>query len=203
MEKITHWLRGNKHKYSNSEELAERLRLRDDKAITHIISLTEGTIQKLARKNGLPMPVATDVLNDAIIILIEKISDKVYDPNLATPQTYLMGICKFLLLQQLKKASSASFISLELAEDLMQEYVEEEFQQKDIREVIEIWLAELGAPCNNLIRLRYLDNYSDQEQIDLKLTDYSSVNSLKVTRSKCMDKLVVIAEKWKKKYETF
>jgi hypothetical protein len=50
-------------------------------------------------------------------------------------------------------------------------------------------LSGAGAPCEQVIRLKYIDGYSDEEAIREGLTGYSTVESLRQKRSDCMKKL--------------
>lgn len=201
MQRITKWLLRDKHRYTDSRELADLLRRRDTGAIEFLMSKTENLIRKMVKESGLPESAVSELLHDGIIKLIEKISDGVYNPDLSAPPTYLIGICKFLLLNRREKAEAHPFSPFEPGMENLHLFETDIFRKEELEEIIETWLSRLGAPCSDLIRLKYLDGYSDQEQIEMKRTSYSSVNSLKVTRSKCMDKLIVIAEKWKKQHD--
>ena len=61
-------------------------------------------------------------------------------------------------------------------------------------------LNELGSPCKELIDLKYISELSDEEQIKNKLTKYSSLESLRVSRSQCMKKLLALSTKYKSSY---
>ena len=60
-------------------------------------------------------------------------------------------------------------------------------------EILEKLLAQLEPNCQNLIRLKYLEERRDKEVIDAKLTQYTTVDALKNHRAKCMRKLVELA----------
>ena len=59
---------------------------------------------------------------------------------------------------------------------------------------LEKLLARLDPNCQNLIRLKYLEERRDKDVIEGNLTRYASVDALKNQRSKCMKKLVDIAQ---------
>ncbi len=53
-------------------------------------------------------------------------------------------------------------------------------------------LKQLEEPCRRLILLRYFEILTDEEVIQLKLTEYANAQSLKVQRCKCLKKLAVL-----------
>lgn len=154
----------------------------------------------MVRQSGQPLELAGDLLRDGAIILIEKICDGVFDPAQATPQTYLVGICRKLLANHLRGKPKYYTEPIENGLEVPDDALQTIQNRKDTADLVEQWLSILGPPCSHLIRLKYLDGYSDQEQLEQKMTAYSSLDSLKTTRYQCMRKLTRIAENWKKQH---
>lgn len=194
---ITHTLKrlfpSLQHRFSNKDVLVDGLREKKTPAIEFLMERCQGSVRKITRYYGLPKDLASDVLTDGIILLIEKIHEGTYDPSQASPQTYLLGICKNILANHSRKKTDPMSQDLEEVE-IPDNSVEEMMYINERIDVLKSLLIKLGAPCNNLITLKYLDGYSDKEIIENELTKYTSPESLRVSRQNCMKKLIRIAQ---------
>lgn len=196
---IEKWLSPQKARFSQPEALVAGLRRRDSAAIEYLLSKSEGLVRQMVRQYGQPVALADDLLHDGAIILIEKICDGVFDLAQATPQTYLVGICRKLLANQLRRKARHYTEPIENGLEIPDDQLNLLLDRNDTAEQVHKWLEILGPPCSDLIRLKYLDGYSDQEQLDQKMIPYKSLDSLKTTRYQCMRKLTQIALNWKTK----
>mgnify|MGYP000641265574 CR=1 FL=1 len=73
--------------------------------------------------------------------------------------------------------------------------VQEYFERKEHIELIDRLFQNIGPPCSDIIRLKYLDGYADEEVVAQQLSAYSTVESLRVKRSDCMKKLKDMVKK--------
>lgn len=165
----------------------------DTAAIEFVLEKARGTVRQLLRKAGLPDTLMQDLLHDGAVILIRKIQDNTYDVAESAPATYLVGICRLLIANAVRLKKQPPSQPLENNAEIGDESVARYFEHKEQKEVLEHLLARLGAPCNQLLRLTYLDGYRDEEILQLKLTTYTSADSLRSTRSQCFKKLKALA----------
>jgi RNA polymerase sigma factor (sigma-70 family) len=182
--------------FNNAEKLAAALAESDPKAVAFLLEKTTNPIKTLMRSMGQNVDNYRDFQHDGVLILIDKIKNGSYNSTNAAPSTFLVGICKYLILNQLRSKKQHYFQNL--AEDFELSDPEEAFYQssKIMSEMLDDFLEKLGAPCSDLIRLKYLDGFRDEEIIAQKMTHYVSGDSLRNSRSQCMKKLVEIGKKW-------
>ena len=189
------------NRFSDQYKLIVELAKEDSKAIQYILKKVEGSCLQFIKKMGLTSDCLEDVMHDGLILFIRKIQEGSYDASLSAPQTYLTGICKNLFLNITRAKRAVSTIELEEAFHTYSEDVQASFYLKENLKLVNKILGEIGSPCKELIQLKYLDGYQDEEQINLKLVNYSSVDSLRVSRSQCMKKLSAVSLKYKSDYE--
>lgn len=113
------------------------------------------------------------------------------------PSTYLIEIAKRLTLTATRFQKKASE-PLDQYQYLQDEAWQQTQAQEEAAEMTSQLLTQLGEPCQSVIRLHFIDGYSDEEVVRHRLTRYTSVGSLKIKRSDCMKKLIQLAQKWKK-----
>lgn len=77
-------------------------------------------------------------------------------------------------------------------ENVGEQAQEDDFGSLAETELLEKLLSQLETNCQNLIRLKYLEERRDKEVIEEKRTQYTTVDALKNHRSKCLKKLVEI-----------
>jgi len=179
--------------FKKPEKLLEALRKSDSKAIAYVLAQTAFPIKKQLRAYGLDDEKYRDFQHDGVIILIDKIKNNAYDGQVSSPGTFLIGICKNLILNHLRAKKEVKFEKLDT--DIDWKDPDERFyaSTKEMSEMLDMLLGKLGSPCKDLIRLKYLDGYRDEEIINLHLTHFSSADSLRNSRSQCMKKLIEIA----------
>lgn len=188
---VAHWV----SPFKNAEKLTAALSKSDSRAIAWVLEQTEYPIKQFLRSLGLPLETFRDIQHDGVIILIDKIKNKAYDPHLAAPTTYVIGICKYLIMNILRSKKEVKTVELE-ADYALSDAEHARYQSaKEMEEMLDLLLEKLGAPCNELIRLKYLEGYRDDEIIELKLTHYVSGDSLRNSRSQCMKRLSEMAKK--------
>ncbi len=186
--------------FRSVEQLIEGLKHAKSDAISYVLSKAGGEVRSLVRKAGQPRELAADLLHDGLLILIEKIKDGTFDASKSSPQTYLKGICYKLLSNRLRLKQPPPVDSIDNSEDFTSDDLRNFLDQKHRIELIELLLKELGPPGNDLIRLKYLEGYSDEEQIKKDMTPYKTLDSLKASRHQYFKKLAVMAKKWKEEY---
>ena len=139
-----------------------------------------------------------DLFQDCCLILWQNIRDgKLREDNLTSSlSTYLLSIGKYTLMARDRKykeilddeaISRLRFVETD-EEELKNRIEREEFISRIV--------AEMKSPCAELLRAFYWDRLSGQ-QIALKL-GYSSPDSVKTQKHKCMGKLKALIGKYPK-----
>lgn len=138
--------------------------------------------------------VAQELFNDSLILFIEKVSD----PNFvltAKLSTYLYGINRFLWMNEARKRQknpeSEWRETLILTADDLDYSTEKEVELKMLENV----LNELTERCKQIFEMFYFQK-KDMKTIADQLA-FSSVNSAKTQKYKCMEKAMILAKKIK------
>lgn len=182
--------------YSRSQNLLTALAEGRSDAILYLQNKTNRFICKMIALRGLPDHLASEIQNDAMVIFIKKAREPGFSLENAKPETYYLEIAKYVIANKTRTRQYSGNEQLTEWQHLHDHSVEEYYAQKENREVVAKLLNQLGEPCSLLIRLKYLDGYSDKEQISNRLTLYGTEESLRVKRSDCMKKLREIAQSW-------
>lgn len=186
---------------NDQNKLIQELANENSLAIQFILKKVNKSCTQIIKKMGLPTDIAQDILHDGLILFIKKIKDQSYNPSISAPQTFLLGICKNLALNLSRSKKVLTTIELEEFNHPFADVTQQKIQILEIRKFVGILLNEIGSPCKELIRLKYIEGYKDEELLNLKLTSFSSLESLRVTRSQCMKKIIQISSKYRNIYE--
>lgn len=178
---------------SGETDYTDGLRRMENGAVERLMQKTAPSICKLIRRARLPENLAPDVLHDAVVILVKKIRDNVYNPAESAPATYLIAIAKNLIANHLRNRRAADTVALEETAEISDDHTRDFLEGRERRELLESLLNTLGDPCAQLIRLKYLDGYRDEEILAQNLTHYTTSMALRSKRSKCFQKLVELA----------
>ena len=120
-------------------------------------------------------------------MLHQKIKTKQYVYIGYDPATFVIEIAKNRVRNFRRNALRHETVGLESAQEIAEE---PEFGSFAETERLENLLQQLEPSCQNLIRLKYLDERRDKDVVEQKLTQYTTVDALKNHRSKCLKKLV-------------
>jgi DNA-directed RNA polymerase specialized sigma24 family protein len=153
-------------------------------------------IRKIVAGYGLPAEQAEDVLNDATLIFLQKIESGAYQFEGNTPTTYCIEIAKRLALMATRRHKRRSE-PLESLPETSDPDAEALLHRRELGEMVQLLLGQLGQPCDNVVKLYHIDGYSDEEVVRNQWTNYKTADSLKMKRSDCMKKLVQLAKVWK------
>lgn len=186
--------------YPTDDKLITGLDREESLAIQCLIYQVETTISKILKQLGLQQELLHEIIHDGMLVLLGKIKANQFQSNLSSPKTYLISICKNLCL-------NASRLKYHQVTDSLDEQLNERHFLEDTDlgladklRLLKKILEELGSPCKELIQLKYISELSDEEQIQENLTSYKNVDSLRVSRSQCMKKLLALANKYKSSY---
>lgn len=158
-------------------------------AIQCLWSRVSGSILSIGKHNHLTDEDIEELVCDCITICIQKIREGKYVFQGYSPATFVIEIAKNRARNFQRKSARHATSDLEMAGNQADE---PEFGGLEETELLEKMLAQLDPTCQNLIRLKYLEERRDKDVIEAKLTQYTTVDALKNHRSKCMKKLVGI-----------
>ncbi len=172
------------------------LKALDHQAVLYLQVQALPMIRKIVAGYGLPAEQAEDVLNDATLIFLQKIESGVYQFEGNTPTTYCIEIAKRLALMATRRHKRRSE-PLESLPETSDPDAEALLHRRELGEMVQLLLGQLGQPCDNVVKLYHIDGYSDEEVVRNQWTNYKTADSLKMKRSDCMKKLVQLAKVWK------
>lgn len=182
-------------KYATNEALFDGLCRLEGEAIQCVGLKAGPAIRRAVKQLGLADDLAEDVLSEALCIFITKIQDGNYSFEGHSPATYLAEIARRVAQNYTRTHKGKR--AVELGEQHLAQLDDDHdgyLRQKENSDMVAQLLSKLGPPCSHLIRLKYIDGYSDEEVVARQLANYSSTESLKTTRSQCMKKLRELAK---------
>jgi len=190
-----HLFRTGKNLFSDEAIFLNAVRKGESKAILYLQDKSAGFMQKLLDQNHLPRHLSGEVLNDACIILLKKIRAPEFELQSAKLSTYFLEIVKYVVLNKTRGRQYTRNADIDDQQHLQDHTVQEYFERKEHIELIDRLFQNIGPPCSDIIRLKYLDGYADEEVVAQQLSAYSTVESLRVKRSDCMKKLKDMVKK--------
>ena len=173
--------------YADNEALFAGLEREAVDAIRCLSAKVSGAIFKIGKQNSLTDDDIEELICDCISICLQKISLGKYVFQGFSPSTFVIEIAKNRVRNYRRSIQRHSTSDLELLTEAPEEI---DFAGIEATELLEKLLGQLEPNCQNLIRLKYLEERRDKDVITEKLTQYTTVDALKNHRSKCMKKLV-------------
>lgn len=144
--------------------------------------------------SGGDVEIAQEIFHDSLILLIEKVSDPKFELT-SKLSTYLYGINRFMWKNEARKRQKSPELEwrdtlILTADDLDYNAIKEEELK-----LLESVLSQISERCKALFELFYFKKENMQTIAD-KL-EFSSVNSAKTQKYKCMEKAIALAKEVK------
>jgi len=158
-------------------------------AIQCLYAQVSGSIFKIGKRHHLTDDDIEELICDCITICLQKIRTGKYVFQGFSPATFVIEIAKNRARNFRRSALRHYTTELESQREFSDEPDYGTFAETELLEKL---LIQLDPNCQNLIRLKYLEERRDKEVIAENLTQYTTVDALKNHRSKCMKKLVEI-----------
>jgi len=138
--------------------------------------------------------IAEEIFNDSLILLIEKVSEPTFELT-SKLSTYLYGINRFMWMNEARKRHKSP--ESEWRDTLILTAEDLDFNQEKEDELLalEVVLDQISERCKKLFELFYFQK-NDMKMIADKL-EFSSVNSAKTQKYKCMEKAMKLAKELK------
>ncbi len=141
-------------------------------------------VRALIVSSGCNEVLATEIFNDSLLILVEKIQNPKFELS-SKLSTYLYGINRFLVKNELRKQQRT--VELEWSDTLIlsENDLGYDREKEEKLRKMEQTLQLISERCREIFRLFYFERKS-MEEIAGKL-DYASVNSAKTQKYKCLE----------------
>lgn len=138
-------------------------------------------------KEGGTDEMIQEIFNDSLVLLIEKVSNPSFELT-SKLSTYLTGINRFLLKNELRKKENHSFVSSDFQSSQMENFpnFEYDFEKEEKLKVIDGILDTIQEKCKQILHFFYFEKRS-MDFIAEKM-GFSSVQSAKTQKYKCMEK---------------
>lgn len=135
--------------------------------------------------------IAEEIFNDSLILLIEKVSEPTFVLS-SKLSTYLYGINRFMWMNEARKRHKSP--ESEWRDTLILTADDLDYNQEKENELrsLEMVLGQITERCKKLFELFYFQK-NDMKMIAEKL-EFSSVNSAKTQKYKCMEKAMKLAQ---------
>lgn len=186
--------------YQTDEKLFHGLAREENHAIRCLLLAVETPVSKMMKQLGLPDEILNEILHDGMLILLNKIKSDQFQTELSSPKTYLISICKNLCMNASRLKYYKITEPLDEQQHEFPNFEDTDLALGDKLKLLTKMLEELGSPCKEIIHLKYISELSDEEQINENRTSYKNVDSLRVSRSQCMKKLLALSNKYKSSY---
>ncbi len=176
-----------KVQYSD-EEFIEGLRSGNNVVLKALYKKYFQLVLKFIVNNNGTQEAAQDVYQECIIVLYENTQDPQFQLHCQL-QTYIYSVARRLWLKQLKKAGKTFLMKEEEEMDLAD--VSEDFsrhiEKEQELEKLNAGMAQLGEPCQSLIRDFYVNRLS-MDDISIKF-GYTNADNAKNQKYKCLQRL--------------
>ncbi|GAH67245.1 unnamed protein product [marine sediment metagenome] len=148
-------------------------------------------IKALILKSGCNATLANEIFNDSLIILIEKVENPKFELT-SQLTTFLYGINRLLVKRAIRDKSK--YQELEWSDTLIvsESDLGYDYEKEEKLKVIENVLNQVSEKCKKIFQLFYFK----KESMDAiaKQLDFSSVNSAKTQKYKCLQKAHQLAQ---------
>jgi len=142
-------------------------------------------------KSGGTKQEAEEIFTDALILLVEKVSNPKFELT-SKLSTYLYGITRFLWMNELKKTKRKYELEWSDTLILMDKDLDYDADKEEQLKQLESVIAQVSQRCQEIFEMFYFKKESMQRIADV--LGFTSVNSAKTQKYKCIEKAIVIAQ---------
>jgi RNA polymerase sigma factor (sigma-70 family) len=185
--------------YTN-KDLFDALISENTEGLRSLKKLVLPRVVAFCKKYGVPGEAAEEVTHDSMLILMEDIDNGKYFYEGKCPSLYATKVGQYLVLN----LSKSKYTRKDKVQDLSaaEHFIGFDDIEKRLHNtmLLEQLMEHTQDRCQQLITLKYLQEYSYEQIITLQLTHYQSVAAVKNATSQCMAKLVETAKSLGLKY---
>ncbi len=157
-------------------------------AILYLHGRIKAALLRQGKKMGASAEDLEEIAQDAVVLTIQKIDNGDFTFSGHDPTAFAAVTAKNMLRNFLRKKKLPSG-EFGIKDGHTDENVEKYLIRKELQLQITAFLDKMNDSCRRLIRLRYFDDYRDEEIISRQFTQYTSIDALRNKRSACMKKL--------------
>jgi RNA polymerase sigma-70 factor (ECF subfamily) len=170
----------------------EELRSGSEKVLKQVYEQNRDKFLNFARRYNLSEEENIDVYQDAYIVFYDNIMSGKVEKFTSSISTYLFGIGKYLIFEQMRKnkkvVSSEYDLSIVGEEDELVSTID--IDEKGLtpeQELLQKHFATLGKKCQDLLKLFYYRGFTINEIMEAE--NYNTENVVKAAKSRCMKSL--------------
>ena len=173
------------------KKLYDCLKLGHSDSVSELRKVLMDTSRKLLPSLKISREEMEELIHDAILLFLEKIKGGLYIYNGKDPKIYVILILRNLIKNHLRKTSYQRCL---LNQNLLYELEDagDIARSLEIKNEIHFYLQNLNEPSSEILRLHYLEGYSDEEVVLYKMSTFTTVNSLKSKRCQVLKKLRIL-----------
>lgn len=173
--------------YADHKALFLALEKEHSSAVQCLLSKISRSVARIGQNYRLSDSDIEELVCDCVTICVQKIKTGQYTFQGYDPATYCIEVAKNRAKNYQRRSIKHSVG--ELPESWEEPEGDPELGSLEQVELLGKTLSKLSPNCQNLIRLKYLEEMRDKDVIASKLTQYSTVDALKNHRAQCMKKL--------------
>ena len=166
-----------------------QLKAQDFTAVRHLCDGIKLHLQLKKYQFSISVEDLEELANDAAVLVLRKICDDTFIFYGISPMTYAQTVADNLLHNFCRKKRMECLELSESMEPYQQPEVEAYFAQKELKNRIENALLKLSEANQMVIRLKYLEDFSDEEIVRFELSPHRTTDSLKSARCRSMKRL--------------
>jgi len=148
-------------------------------------------IEALLFKSGCNANLANEIFNDSLILFIEKVESPDFEST-SKLTTFLYGINRFLVMRAIRDSKKHKNLEWNNTLIVSEEDLNYDFEKEEKLQKIESILSIITEKCKKIFQLFYF-NKNSMESIAKEL-GFSSVNSAKTQKYKCLQKAHQLAQ---------
>lgn len=167
----------------SDDELLQALKKGEDAAFRQLYAMHFNMIRYLVIKNSGREEDASDVFQDGVVALYEKLNapDFVLSASL---KTYLYAVCRNIWLKRLEKNKRQGFVDFEEFDVVAEEPEDDKSEDKA---KLRLQLQHLGEQCRKVLMLFYYFK-KNMDEIAAEL-GYTNADNAKNQKYKCLQRL--------------
>jgi RNA polymerase sigma factor (sigma-70 family) len=177
----------NTKQIQEDNEIIRRIKEDDPRALINVYKQYHNEFLRFAKKSfpHFHMEKADDIFSDSILALYRNIKTDRINSLTSTLKTYLFQIGKFRIIDELRKEGKT--IPVDNYSYALEDNIED-INEKD-KKLALLWetIEQLTEPCKSLLNLFWYKQKRDNEIAELM--NYSSADSVKTQRFRCMKAL--------------
>lgn len=148
-------------------------------------------IQQLVLKEGLTKELAEEIFQNSLILFIEKVENPAFVLS-SKATTYLYGLNRFLTKNVTKNRRKTVHVEWTEINDFDDSELNYDFEKEAKLNRVELILTQVSEKCQRIFQLFYFEKKSMTDIA--KLLNYSSTNSAKTQKYKCVEQAIKLSE---------